>query len=96
MDESCRPNQALGDLPVIIAVHLLLAEMNLAIHIRLVKRLPLEPLHGHHSLSHRIGLGRQKLSGVGPVDLDRVVRRRIVTGRDHNAAVTSFVQHGGG
>lgn len=38
-------------------------------------------------------VGRQKLPAAGPVDFHRVVRRRIVAGRDHDAAVAFFMSH---
>jgi hypothetical protein len=47
----------------------------------------------HHTVDHRLVMGRQDLAASRPVDFDSIVAGRIVTGRHHDAARALLVPH---
>jgi hypothetical protein len=50
-------------------------------------------LHVHHAVDDRLVVRRQHLAARRPIDLHRVVARRVVAGGDHDAARALLVAH---
>src|SRR5262245_53591050 len=92
--EIARPGRALADHVLNERlIDLVLTENDFAVGYGLPEIGALDLGDIHHALDDRLVVRRDDLAASGPVDLDRVIARRIVAGGNHDAAVALLVPH---